>query len=299
MNKRIAVVGLGQMGGRIAKTLLQRGWDIGVYDTSEVAVRDLASNGARPYDSLQALGAEHDTVLTVLPNAAIVKQVVLGENGLATGMKSGSLVIEMTTSEPTVTREIAAILSRQGVHMLDAPVSGGVKKAENGTLTIMVGGSDEVLQTAMPVLEHIGEQIIHVGGIGAGHIAKAVNNLITATTLAITSEGLALGVKMGVNAQKLLDVINSGSGRSASSERKFPDQVLSRKFEPGFSVALMCKDVGIALDMAHEAQSPVWVSKPVHELWKHAVEKGRGDMDHTAIALVVEELAGVEINAAP
>jgi len=298
MEKRIAVVGLGQMGGRIAERLLRQRHSIGVYDTDQARTRALASLGATPYDTLQRLGAEHDLVLTVLPNADIVRQAVLGPNGLAGGMRQGSILVDMTTSVPAVTKEIAAALSQRGTLMLDAPVSGGVRKAEQGALTIMVGGSAAVLESARPVLRDVGEQIIHVGGTGAGHTAKALNNLITATTLAITSEALALGVKMGVNAQTLLDVVNAGSGRSAASETKFPQQILSRKFVPGFSMALMCKDVGIALDMACSCEVPMGVAAAVHQLWKYGVDTGHGDMDHTAIALVVEELAGVQIRNA-
>ncbi|MNX52406.1 2-(hydroxymethyl)glutarate dehydrogenase [compost metagenome] len=295
MDKRIAVVGLGQMGGRIARRLLHQGHDIGVYDIDPSRAGAFAALGAMPYRGLKELCAERDVILTVLPDAAIVKQVVLGAGGLAGGMQEGSLLIDMTTSVPAVTQQIAGTLSERGIRMLDAPVSGGVQKAETGALTIMVGGLSSVLDDARPVLEELGEQIIHVGGIGAGHTAKALNNLITAANLAITSEALALGVKMGLNAQTLLDVVNAGSGRSAVSEIKFPMQVIPRTFAPGFSMALMCKDVGIALDMAHEAATPMWVGKAVHQLWKHGAASGRADMDHTAIALTVEDLAGVQI----
>lgn len=297
MKKRIAVVGLGQMGGRIARRLLQQGHRIGVFDANHEMEAAFAELGAVPYSTLQDLAAAHDVVLTVLPNADIVKRVVLGEGGLASGLKMGSLLIDMTSSVPSVTTEIAGILAKRGILMLDAPVSGGVQKAEQGALTIMVGGDAAVVEEARIVLQDIGTQIFHVGGIGAGHTAKAVNNLITATTLAITSEAMALGVKMGVNAQALLNVINAGSGRSAASETKFPQQILSRKFAPGFSIALMCKDVGIALAMAQDVDSPAQISTAVHELWKRGVEQGRGDMDHSAIALVVEEMAGVQISA--
>lgn len=297
MKKAIAVVGLGNMGGRIAKRLLQLGHEIGVYDTNLDTLRLFASQGAKTYETLHALAEAHGTILTVLPNADIVREVVLGQAGLAHGMQSGSLLIDMTTSVPAVTQEVACALSEKNIMMIDAPVSGGVRKAEEGTLTIMVGGPEQTLEQARPVLQAIGTNILHVGEIGAGHTAKALNNLITAATLAVTSEALVLGVKMGVDAQKLLDVINAGSGRSAASETKFPQQVLSRAFKPGFSMALMSKDVGIALDMARQVRSPTWVSSAVQQLWEYGVENGRGEMDHTAIALTLEEMAEVEIKA--
>lgn len=295
----IAVVGLGNMGGRIAKRLLQQGRAVGVYDTNQETVGAFVALGAKAYDSLHDLGAAHRVVLTVLPDAEIVREVVLGDSGLAGGMQAGSVLIDMTSSVPSVTKAIASALSANGIQMLDAPVSGGVAKAESGTLTIMVGGDATTLAAVQSILDDIGEKIIHVGPIGAGHTAKALNNLITATTLAITSEAMALGVKMGLDAQTLLDVINHGSARSAASETKFPQQVLSGKFAPGFSMALMCKDVGIAVDMAHKARLPVAVSSSVYELWKYGVARGQGDRDHCAIALVVEELAGVQIRAKP
>lgn len=292
---KIAVVGLGNMGGRVAKRLMEQGHEVGIYDTDAAAVARFAELGATGYQSLETLGAEHSFVITVLPNGDIVKNVVFGEQGLATGMREGSTLIDMTSSVPAITTEVGLALSKQGVHMLDAPVSGGVKKAETGQLTIMVGGDAAVLADADAILRDVGEHVIHVGDLGAGHTVKALNNLITATTLAITSEAMALGVKMGVDAQKMLDVINVGSGKSVSSEMKFPQQVMSRKFEVGFTVGLMCKDVGIALDMAHQAAVPTFVSSAAYELWKFGVAKGCGAMDHTAIAMVVEEMAGVEI----
>ncbi|CAG9274441.1 3-hydroxyisobutyrate dehydrogenase [Paraburkholderia unamae] len=297
MKQRIAVVGLGQMGGRIAGRLLDTGHRIGVFDTDGSRAQALAARGATPYANLRSLGSEHDVVLTVLPDADIVRRVVLDEGGLASGMTRSSLLIDVTTSVPSVTKEIAGALGQRGILMLDAPVSGGVQKAETGALTIMAGGDAAVLRQAMPVLQAIGAQVFHMGAIGTGHTAKALNNLITATTLAITSEAMALGVKLGVDAQTLLDVINAGSGRSAASETKFPEQILSRKFEPGFSMALMLKDVGIALAMARDAHAPAHVGAAVHALWKHGVDQGRGGMDHSAIALVVEEMAGVQIGA--
>ncbi|HLR12958.1 MAG TPA: NAD(P)-dependent oxidoreductase, partial [Burkholderiaceae bacterium] len=191
-----------------------------------------------------------------------------------------------------------AMLGERGVHMLDAPVSGGVKKAEQGTLAIMVGGEATIFERARPVLEQIGTQILHLGDLGSGHTVKALNNLISATTLSITAEAMTVGVKMGVDAEKMLAAINAGSGRSASSELKFPQQVLSGKFEPGFSLALMSKDLGIALDMANDNQVPVWIGAAVHELWKLGVAQGHGNQDHTAIVRLIEGFAQAQIRAA-
>lgn len=291
MKKRIAVVGLGNMGGCLAKQFLSNGYEIGVFDSNFEVVKQFEELGALPYETLESLGAKHDLILTVLPNAEIVRKVVLGKGGLSDGMQPGSILIDITTSIPAVTQEIAEALLKKDIKMLDAPVSGGVQKAKDATLTIIVGGDEKVLDEAREVLNIIGSNIIHVGNIGAGHTAKALNNLITATTLAITSEALLVAEKMGFDTWKILDVINAGSGRSAASETKFPQQILSRRFAPGFSMALMSKDVSIALDMADSVKSPVWISSAVKKLWEYGVGNGRGDMDHTAIALTLEDLA--------
>lgn len=293
----VGVVGLGSLGGRIAGRLLTQGCSVGVYDTNAERVAELAQRGATPHTSISELGSVYDVVLTVLPDAKVVQQVVMGDDGLLAGLKSGSVLVDMTSSVAAVTKQIATNLKTRGIDMLDAPVSGGVKKAEQGTLAIMVGGDAAVFERVKPVLSLIGEQILHLGDIGSGHTVKALNNLIVAATLSITAEAMAVGVKMGVDAQKILDAINVGSGRSVSSETKFPQQVLSGKFEPGFSLALMSKDVGIALEMANETHVPAWIASTVHELWKYGLSQGYGDEDHTAIARVIEEFSHTKIRS--
>jgi 3-hydroxyisobutyrate dehydrogenase-like beta-hydroxyacid dehydrogenase len=292
---KVGVIGLGNMGGRIAHRLLQQGVPIRVYDTNPNTTTHFQSLGALPIVSPKELAKESDVILTVLPNAQIVKAVVLGPEGILEGIQSGSIVIDVTTSLPKVTKELGEQFLRKGAHLLDAPVSGGTKKAEQGQLTLMVGGEAEILQRVLPILQHIGTNIIHVGALGAGHTIKALNNLLTATTLGITAEALSIGVKMGLDPDKMLQVINTSSGRNHSSEVKFPQQVLSRKFEVGFTVDLMKKDTEIALQLAEEQDIPVVLSAAVVTLWREAVESGFGMEDHTAIARYIEQLAGVEI----
>ena len=295
---KLAVVGLGNMGGRIAGRLMRAGLDVAVFDANKALQQRYADEGARSYDCLATLAGEVDLVLTVLPNAEIVKRVILGQDdepGLIAGLRPGSIVVDMTSSVADVTRSLAKTLAAQGVQMLDAPVTGGVSKADAGELTIMVGGESDVLEQVRQPLSTLASVIIHVGPVGAGHTAKALNNLVSATTLTITAEAMAIGVKMGLDAGKLLEVINNGSGRSASSELKFPQQVLSGKFERGFTMALMVKDLKIALDMGQGQGIPAPVSAAVNELWKSGVAAGMGDRDHTAIAQYLEELAGVQL----
>jgi 3-hydroxyisobutyrate dehydrogenase len=292
---KVGIIGIGNLGGRIAKRLLNKGFELGVYDLNKEAVDLLVSLGATAFESPADLALNYQYVITVLPNARVVKNTVLGENGLLKGFQKNSVLIEMTTSVPSVTKELATIVEENGYRMIDAPVSGGVKKAEDGSLSIMVGGDEGVFAEVRPILENIGENIIHVGGIGAGHTIKALNNLVSATTLAITAEAMSLGVKLGLNPNKMLQVINSSSGRSNSSEVKFPSQVLTRKFEKGFTIDLMVKDLSIAMNMAEEQRTPMFISSSVFQTWKHAWTQGGADMDHTAIVKFIEEMAGVEI----
>jgi 3-hydroxyisobutyrate dehydrogenase len=179
--------------------------------------------------------------------------------------------------------------------MIDAPVSGGVKKAEDGTLSIMVGGEVVDFEEAKPILSCLGQNIFHVGEVGSGHTIKALNNMISATTLAATGEAMALGVKLGLDPSKMLNVINSSTGKSFSSDFKFPNQVLTRKFEVGFTLDLMVKDLKIAMNMAEEEKVPMFISSASFQLWKHAWSQGRGSQDHTAIVQHIEEMFDVEI----
>ncbi|MBT2689841.1 NAD(P)-dependent oxidoreductase [Bacillus sp. ISL-47] len=292
---RVGLIGLGNLGGRIARNLLNKDYKLSVYDLDRELLQSFKELGAIPYDSPSALAKNNEYVITVLPNAEIVKSVALGPDGLLSGFLEGSTLIDMTTSIPEVTKQIGIELSKHGIQMLDAPVSGGVKKAEDGTLAIMAGGDEAVFLGAFSLLNDIGSHVTHVGELGAGHTIKALNNMLCATTLAATAEVLAIGTKLGLNPTRMLEVINTSSGRSHSSEIKFPQQVLSRKFDVGFTIDLMCKDLTIASGIAEGAEVPSFISSAVFQLWQYAKSQGGGEMDHTAIAKFIEEMAGVEI----
>ncbi|MFJ5769020.1 NAD(P)-dependent oxidoreductase [Psychrobacillus sp. NPDC093180] len=292
---RVGIIGLGNMGGRIATRLLKQGVEVGVFDVNKDFVQALVGLGATEADSPADLASKFSYVITVLPNVFIVKEILTGQEGLMKGLRPNSLLIDMTTSIPSVTKELHAMLSAEGLRMIDAPVSGGVKKAEDGTLSIMVGGEAAHFEEVKPFLSHIGQNIIHVGEIGAGHTIKALNNMISATTLAATGEAMALGVKLGLDPAKMLDVINSSTGRSFSSDFKFPTQVLTRNFEVGFTLDLMVKDLKIAMNMAEEEKVPMFISSASFQLWKQAWANGKGNEDHTAIVKLIEEMFDVEI----
>lgn len=292
---KIGVIGLGNMGGRIARHLIEKGHQLCVYDADSKILSDFEDSGARTASSLKHVAENCRLVLTVLPNADIVKKVVLGEDGLVSGFQSGSILVDMTSSVPDVTKQIGEILSRNRMKMLDAPVSGGLKKAEEGTLTVMVGGDEETYTEVLPIFKDIGSLVTHVGDLGAGHTIKALNNLVSATTFAITAEALAIGVKSGLKPGKMLEVINNSTGKNNSSENKFPQHVLTRDFNVGFAMDLMYKDLKIATDIARKTKSPAFTSSTVFELWQQAQQKGDRNTDHSEFAKLIEEMSGVEI----
>jgi 3-hydroxyisobutyrate dehydrogenase len=292
---RAGIIGLGNMGGRMAKRLLEQGVEVGVFDLNKDFVRSFVEMGAEEAESPADLASKFQYIITVLPNVFIVKETLTGPEGLMKGFKTDSLLIEMTTSIPSVTKELNEMLKKEGFRMIDAPVSGGVKKAEDGSLSIMVGGEAGDFEEAKPLLSLLGQNIFHVGESGAGHTIKALNNMISATTLAATGEAMALGVKLGLDPNKMLDVINSSTGRSFSSDFKFPNQVLTRNFEVGFTLDLMVKDLKIAMGMAEEEKVPMFISSASFQLWKQAWSEGKGSEDHTAIVKSIEEMFGVEI----
>ncbi|MFG6147532.1 NAD(P)-dependent oxidoreductase [Halobacillus sp. B23F22_1] len=292
---RVGIIGLGNMGGRIAKRLLTEGFEVGLFDVNETTVRQLVDMGGKSFSTPGELAEEFQYIITILPNVSIVKETLLGEKGLLNRLTEKSLLIEMTSSEPSVTKELNDIMTTNHLRMIDAPVSGGIQKAENGSLAIMVGGKTQDVQEVYPLLQSIGENITHVGEVGSGHTMKALNNLISATTLAATGEAIALGVKLGLDPNRMLDVVNSSTGRSFSSEYKLPNQVLTRDFEVGFTLDLMVKDLKIALGMAEEEKVPMMITGASYQLWKQAWSKGRGPRDHTEIIQHIEEMIDIEI----
>ncbi len=278
----------------MSRRLLDRGYKVLVYDVNQRALERLRETPAQRASSLTELASTVDVVILSLPNSAIVEQVVFGEGGLQEGLSSGKVLIDTSTSRPSSTRRIAEYLARKGVDMLDAPVSGGVLRAEEGALAIMVGGAREVFDRYHEVLRSFGRQIFYVGDHGAGHLTKAINNLISATTLASAAEAVLLGVRSGLDPEALIEVINAGSGRSNSTEVKFPRYILNRAFDDGFAIGLMNKDVKIALDTAAELEFPMLIGSTIGQVWQTAVAQGFGSESHTAIYAFLEELTQPE-----
>jgi 3-hydroxyisobutyrate dehydrogenase-like beta-hydroxyacid dehydrogenase len=291
MKPRIGFVGLGNIGFPMCRRLLESGYEVLAYDANPEAVSRLEDTPAEPADSLKALAAA-DVVLLSLPGSDVVEEVVLGEGGLAEGLSSGKVLIDTSSSRPSSTRDLAKKLAESGVEMLDAPVSGGVLRAEEGKLAVMVGGREEVFERWREVLESFGEKIFHVGDHGAGHLVKSLNNLLSATTLASAAEAVILAEKAGVAPEALLEVINAGNGRSYSTEVKFPKFILDRSFDDGFALGLMVKDLKIALETAAEMGHPMFSGSSISQLWQAAAARGYGLEGHTSIYAFLENLSG-------
>jgi 3-hydroxyisobutyrate dehydrogenase len=280
----VAFIGLGQMGAPMARRLIAEHFTVLGYDISEAARRALSGQTSIQVvdDAVDAVnGAE--VVILMLPNSAVVERAVLS-SGLLDQISAGSLLIDMGSSEPLATRALAEHAAAQGIATIDAPVSGGVAGAVAGTLTIMVGGADADIERARPVLGALGSSVVHVGGVGAGHAVKALNNLLSATHLLVSAEALAVGRQFGLDPATMLKAINGSSGRSGSTEAKLPKFVLSSTYDSGFRLALMLKDMRIAVDLAREIGTPAALGEAAVDLWARAADALEEGADHTEIA---------------
>lgn len=294
MKPKLGFVGLGNIGEPMCRRLLEDGYEVSIYDADPEAVSKLGDTPAEPARDLEALAASTDVVLISLPGSDVVEEVVLGEGGLAEGLSSGKVLIDTSSSKPSSTRELAEKLAEFGVEMLDAPISGGVLRAKERKLAVMVGGKEEVFERCREIFEAFGEKVFHVGDHGAGHLVKSLNNLLSATTLASATEAVILAEKAGVAPETLLEVINAGNGRSYSTEVKFPNFILDRSFDDGFALSLMVKDLKIALETAAEMDHPMFSGSAISQLWQAAAARGYGTEGHTSIFAFLENLSGEE-----
>jgi 3-hydroxyisobutyrate dehydrogenase len=292
MTPRLGLVGLGNIGEPVCRQLVEAGYEVYVYDADDGATARLEDTAAVPTTSPEALASVAEIVLLSLPNSTVVEEVVFGKDGLVGQLTPGMVLIDTSSSKPSSTRKIAEKLAEAGVEMLDAPVSGGVMKARDGTLSVMVGGSRDVFERCSPVLRAFGGQIFFLGDHGAGHLAKALNNLISATTLASAAEAVILAERAGLSPETFVEVINASNGRSYSTEVKFPKYILNRSFDDGFATGLMSKDLKIALEAAAEIDFPMLIGSTVAQVWQAAVAQGNGDRNHTEIFAFLENIAG-------
>lgn len=292
----IAFLGLGAIGRPMAARIAAAGLPLTVWNRTESRAEEFAREHAARRATTPADAARGaDVILTCLPTSRDVAGLLDGADGLLAGMRQGSTLVDCTSGDPATSRSIGSRLAERGIGFIDAPVSGGVTGAQKGTLTIMVGGDAAVLDRVRPVLETVGQKIVHCGDVGAGDAVKAINNAFLATHILAAAEGLAALVKLGVNPKVALDVINASSGRSNASMNLFPERVVTRAFPRTFRLALLEKDVGIAAEVARDTRVPA----PVLQLTADLFRIARGELgevaDHVEAVKMVEQWAGVEI----
>ena len=290
----IGFVGLGQMGRPMARRLLAAGRRLVVHDVRLKAVTALVGEGAEAAASPAEVAARAEVVLVSLPTPEVVRQVALGPAGLIHGGAIRTYV-DLSTTGQAVALEVAAALGERGVATIDAPVSGGVRGAVNGTLAVMAAGPTPALERVQPVLEVFG-RVFHVGERpGLGQLMKLANNFLSATAIVATAEAVVLGVKGGLDPATMLDVINAGTGRNTASEDKFPRQVLRGKYAAGFTTGLLTKDLGLCAAAAEALGVPMPVAAEVYAQWQRAVAELGADADITRIVALVERAAGARI----
>jgi 3-hydroxyisobutyrate dehydrogenase-like beta-hydroxyacid dehydrogenase len=294
MDKVIGFIGLGNMGAPMAGRLIDAGWQLHVFDVRPEAVQAFAARGAKAAKSPADVANQAAVVFASLPTPAVVHDVVLGPQGVATGGKVRTFV-DLSTTGPKMAAEIAAGLRAREITAVDAPVSGGVGGAKKGTLAVMVAGPSAVAEELKPAIEVLGKWFYVGEQPGMGQTMKLLNNMLSATAMAATSEVMVLGVKAGLDPKVMLEVINSGSGRNTASMDKFPNAILPRTFGYGFATGLMYKDLRLCMELADSQKVPMWVANAVERLWLWCQSRQGPQSDFTSIVKVVEEWAGVEV----
>jgi 3-hydroxyisobutyrate dehydrogenase len=289
---KVAFIGMGTMGAPMAHNILKAGHPVTVYNRTREKEIPVASAGALRAESPRKAAAEADIIITCVSDSPDVEAVTLGENGVIHGAMPGSLVVDMSTISPAVTREIAKTLIDKEIKMIDAPVSGGSEGARNGTLAIMAGGDAEDIQRAMPVLEAMGKTITHVGPIGSGQITKAINQILIAGTYLSVAEGMVLGMKAGLDMSKVVQAISGGAAASWVLNNR-ADNMINNEYPLGFRVRLHHKDLRIALEAARELGVMLPAAALVDQIENGLVGTGHGDEDMSAMARSIRNLSGL------
>lgn len=292
----LGLIGVGKMGAPMAGRLLDAGYGLCVFDTNKDAIAPLVAKGARALGSAADVGSSAEIVLLSLPTPDIVEAVVMGPGGLAEGT-AVQTIIDLSTSGPAMEKKLAAALAPRGITLVDSPVSGGVGGAKAGTLALMVACSSATFPAVEPILKTFGKVFFTGEQPGLAQIAKLANNLLNAAALVVTSEAMAMGVKAGLNAKVLLDIINAGSGRNSATQDKFPRAVLPGSFDFGFATGLLHKDVRLCVDEAEALGVPMVVGTAIRQMLSLTSVTYGPNSDFTSVAKVLEGWAGVEIRA--
>ncbi len=292
-------IGLGNMGAGMAGNIQKAGYPMVVFDIREAAVRPFLEEGARLANSPADVARQADVVLTSLPGPAEVEEVSLGAEGVLEGIRPGGVLVELSTSRPTLIREIEPRFRQKGAHVLDAPVSGGKSGAASGNLAVMVGGEREIYDRVKPLLDAFGDKVFYAGSIGAGSVAKLVHNMIGHGVRQAIAEGLTLGVKAGVDPEALWECVRRGAvGRMSGLHEAIPRTVFRGEFDPpSFALSLARKDVGLATELGKEFNVPMPVANLVEQIAIQGINRGWGDLDNNVTFLLQEEQAGVEVRS--
>lgn len=291
---KIGFIGLGIMGKPMSKNLLKAGFELVVCSRNADSVAELTAAGAASAATPAELAAQVDLVITMLPNSPEVKEVILGPNGVIEGAKPGCIVADMSSIAPLSSQQIAAELAAKGIEMLDAPVSGGQPKAIEGTLSVMVGGKQEVFDRCVPVFKAMAASVVRVGNVGAGNVTKLANQVIVALNIAALSEAMVLATKAGVEPELVYQAIRGGLAGSTVMDAKAP-LMLDLKFTPGFKINLHIKDLANALDTSSEVGAPLPLTAFVMEIMQKLKADDLGDSDHGAIVRHFEKQANIEV----
>jgi 2-hydroxy-3-oxopropionate reductase len=290
----LGFIGLGVMGGPMARNLIKAGYTVTGFDTDRGRMNQFVAAGGKPAPSAAEVGRASEVVFLSLPTGDVVRQVAAGEGGLAASMRSGTVIVDCSTTEAKVAQDAAAACAARGIAFLDAPVSGGEQGAIDASLSIMAGGDAAAFARCKPILSVMGRSVVHIGGSGMGQAAKLINNLIVAAGFAAVCEGWALAVKVGLDPATLHEAIQGGWAGSRVMEETVP-RLLKRNFVPGGTVDIMAKDVGYALNMARSLDLPVPVTALVHELFRMAKAQGKGPKAQPVLITLWEEWTGIQV----
>jgi 3-hydroxyisobutyrate dehydrogenase-like beta-hydroxyacid dehydrogenase len=293
-DKQLGFIGVGRMGQHMASRLIEAGYALTIYDTNETAMQRLEQRGAKRAKSPADVATLCETVLVSLPTPDVVKAVALGSSGVIEGSKA-KVFVDLSTTGPRVAKEVAEGLAKKGITAVDAPVSGGPSGAEKGTLAMMIACPKALADELRPVIEVLGKFFYIGDQPGAGQTMKVINNLLSATAITITSEAMVMGVKAGLDPTTMLDVINAGSGRNTATADKFPRCVVPRRFDFGFTTALLYKDIKLCLDEAEALGVPMIVGNAVRQVMAIGKAAQGPDADITEFVKPLEKLAGVEV----
>ncbi|MFH1491310.1 MAG: NAD(P)-dependent oxidoreductase [Pseudomonadota bacterium] len=294
---RIGFIGIGVMGRPMAGHLAKAGYALTIHDIHRASADRAAeeNKGIIVADTPKAVAETSDIVITMLPSGVTVQEVALGDKGLIHGFRSGSLLLDTSSSQPRLTLETGRALAGKGVDMVDAPVSGALAGAQAAELVFMAGGEEGPVSRVSPLLEIMGKKTFHLGPLGAGHAMKCINNCITAMTFMVTAEGLSIGKKFGLDPDVMTDVLNVSTGMSWISQTHIKQRITSRKFDDPFRLDLMVKDIGIAMELANNLDIPIPLSALGHHLWKAARRYSDEGSSISEMVRWVEHMTGIDI----